>query len=133
MINSENPPMFEVLDETDGDVVAVRVSTGSRDGYKDLYELLVSKTEEHGTIYVYEEVPDWTGFTFLSHLHGVIPDLRYGPKFNISKYAAVGASVWSKLLFDLWFVVRPVWPVDPDRVSCNLVPYFDITGGVEHR
>ena len=69
---------------------------------------------------MYEEVPNWSFRTFLTHLHGVVPDLRYGPDFDIDRYAAVGNSRWAKLLFDWWRVVRPIWPVAPDEMR-----YFD--------
>ena len=71
---------------------------------------------------MYEEVPNWSFRTFLTHLHGVVPDLRYGPDFDIDRYAAVGNSRWAKLLFDWWRVVRPIWPVAPDEMR-----YFDST------
>ena len=114
-------PMFEVLDESRGDLVAVRVGRRTRQGYVDFYSLLAEKTEEHGTINVYEEVPNWTFSTFLSHLHGIIPDLRYGSEFDINRYAAVGDSVWAKLLFDWWRAIRPIWPVAPAQMD-----YFDV-------
>lgn len=64
----------------------------------------------------YEEVPNWSFTTLLTHLHGVIPDLRYGPDFEIGRYAAVGDSRWAKLLFDWWHVIRPIWPVAPETM-----------------
>ncbi|WP_423998248.1 STAS/SEC14 domain-containing protein [Halorubrum trapanicum] len=71
---------------------------------------------------MYEEVPNWSFRTFLTHLHGVVPDLRYGPDFDIDRYAAVSDSRWAKLLFDWWRVVQPIWPVAPDEMR-----YFDST------
>jgi hypothetical protein len=114
--------MFEVLDETNGNLVAIRVGRGTRAGYRELYSLLVNKSDQHERIHVYEEVPNWTFMTFLTHLHGVVPDLRYGPDFDIDRYAAVGDSRWAKLLFDWWRVIRPIWPVAPDEMR-----YFDST------
>ncbi|MFC4986766.1 STAS/SEC14 domain-containing protein [Saliphagus infecundisoli] len=108
--------MFEILDETEGDLVAIRVGRGTRQGYDELYSLLVQKTNEYGAVHVLEVVPDWTCSTFLSHLYGIIPDLRYGSQFTISRYAAVGDSVWAKLLFDWWKIIRPIWPVAPDQM-----------------
>ena len=90
-------------------------------GIRDFYSLLAEKTEEHGTINVYEEVPNWTFSTFLSHLHGIIPDLRYGSEFDINRYVAVGDSVWAKLLFDWWRAIRRIWPVAPAQMG-----YFDV-------
>lgn len=113
--------MFEILDETEGDLVAIRVGRGTRQGYDELYSLLVQKTDEYGAVRVLEVVPDWTCSTFLSHLYGIIPDLRYGSQFTISRYAAVGDSVWAKLLFEWWKIIRPVWPVAPDQMR-----YFEI-------
>ncbi|WP_114579602.1 STAS/SEC14 domain-containing protein [Saliphagus sp. LR7] len=113
--------MFEILDVTEGDLVAIRVGRGTRQGYDELYSLLVQKTDEYGAVRVLEVVPDWTFSTFLSHLYGIIPDLRYGSQFAISRYAAVGDSVWAKLLFEWWKIIRPVWPVAPDQMR-----YFEI-------
>ncbi|WP_435197700.1 STAS/SEC14 domain-containing protein [Natronomonas sp. EA1] len=113
--------MFEVLDETEDDLVAIRVGRGTRQGYEDLYSLLVEKSEQYGTIKVYEEVPNWTFSTFLSHLHGIVPDLRYGSDFTIARYAAVGDTRWSKLLYDWWRAVWPIWPVAPETMQ-----YFDL-------
>ncbi|MBX0297968.1 STAS/SEC14 domain-containing protein [Haloarcula nitratireducens] len=113
--------MYEVLDETDKNLVAIRVHQGTRNGYEELYSLLAAKTEQHGRIHVYEEVPGWTFSIFLTHLHGLIPDLQYGSHFNIGRYAAVGDSTWAKLLFDWWRAIRPIWPVAPDKMR-----YFEI-------
>ncbi len=114
--------MFEILDETEGDLIAIRVGRGSRKGYDELYSLLVQKTDEYGAVRVLEVVPNWTFSTFLSHVYGIIPDLRYGSQFTINRYAADGDSVWAKLLFDWWNMIRPVWPVAPDRMR-----YFEMT------
>ncbi|MWG35370.1 STAS/SEC14 domain-containing protein [Halomarina oriensis] len=108
--------MFEILDVTDENLVAVRVGRGTPKGYDELYSLLVEKTEQHGRVRVYEEVTAWTFQTFLSHFHGIAPDLRYGSGFTISRYAAIGDSPWAKLLFVLWRAIRPVWPVAPDEM-----------------
>lgn len=113
--------MFDVLDETDEDLVAIRVGRGTRRGYEDLYSLLARWTAQYGPLRVYEEVSDWSVSTFLTHLHGIIPDLRYGSSFSIDRDAAVGDSVWARLLFEWWRAIRPVWPVAPDRMR-----YFDI-------
>ena len=114
--------MFDILDETQDDVVAIRVGHGTKRGYKELYSLLAETTERYGAVNVYEEVPDRTAATFLSHLHSVIPDLRYGSDFTIHRYAATGDTRWAKLLFDWWQIVRPIWPVAPDTMR-----YFDLT------
>lgn len=108
--------MFELLEATSGDVVAVRVGAGTSTGYCELYDLLVEKTEEYGTVHVYEEGVNWTLSTYLSHLHGIVPDLREGPKFDIGRYAAVGDSRWLQLLYSQWVAIAPVWPVAPDRM-----------------
>lgn len=113
--------MFEILDATADDLIAVRVGTGSRQGYDELYSLLVDRTDEYGSLRVYEEIPGWTLGTYLSHLHGVLPDLRYGHDFDIRRYAAAGDSRWAKLLYQQWRLIRPVWPVAPDTMR-----YFDI-------
>ena len=113
--------MFEVLHETNENLIAIRVGKGTRTGYQELYSLLVEKSDQYGHIHVYEEVPNWTFGTFLTHLHGVIPDLRYGPDFDIDRYAAVGDTRWAKLLFDWWRTIRPIWPVSPDKMR-----YFDM-------
>ena len=112
--------MFEVLDATDGDVIAIRVGVGMRDGYRELYEILAEKTEEHGSVQVYEEAPGWTLGTYLSQLHGLVPDLRYGSTFDIERYAAVGDSVWAKRLYYQWKAIAPMWPVSPDEMR-----YYD--------
>lgn len=75
--------MFEVLDATEGDFIAVRVGSGSPAGYERFYSLLVERTDQYGLIRVYEEVPNWAFRTYLTHLHGIVPDLKYGPDFNI--------------------------------------------------
>jgi hypothetical protein len=111
-----SPGMFEVLDETEGDFIAVRVGSGSSAGYERFYSLLVERTEQYGSIRVYEEVPNWTVRTYLTHLHGIVPDLKYGPDFNISQYACVGDSIWAKLLYYQWRGIRPIWPVAPDNM-----------------
>ncbi len=49
----------------------------------------------------------------MSHLHGIVPDLRYGPKATIRRYACVGDTVWPKLNFYLWLLITPVWPMAP--------------------
>ena len=113
--------MFDIMDKTDEDLVAIRVGRGTRRGYEDLYSLLARRTAQYGPLRVYEEVPDWSFSTFLTHLQGIVPDLRYGSSFSIARYTAVGDSVWAKLLFEWWRAIRPVWPVDPDRMR-----YFDI-------
>jgi len=118
----DSTQMFEILDETEDDLVAIRVGRGMRQGYANLYSLLVEKTEQYGSLRLYEEVPNWMFSTFLSHLHGIVPDLRYGSDFSISRYAAGGDTMWAKLLFDWWWIVRPVWPVAPDTMR-----YFDQT------
>ncbi|RQG93471.1 STAS/SEC14 domain-containing protein [Natrarchaeobius chitinivorans] len=112
--------MFELLEATDDNVVAVGVADGTRDGYRALYELLVEKTANHGSVHLYEEVPNWTVSTFLSHYRGLIPDLRYGPKFDIGRYAAVGNSIWASALYHLWKAVAPVFPVSPGAMR-----YYD--------
>lgn len=115
MESRERPAeIFEVLDQTEDDLIAIQVRRGTREGYHELYSLLVERSEEYGSIRVYEEVPNWTGGTYLSHLHGFVPDLRYGPDFDIRQYAAVGDSAWAKLLYYQWRGIRPVWPVAPD-------------------
>lgn len=108
--------MFEVLPEPADDVVTIRVGRGSLDGYRKLYSLLRRKTEEFGRVHVYEEVTDWTALIFFTHFHGVLPDLRYGPDFDIGRYAAVGDSMWAKLLFDCWKAICPAWPVAPEEM-----------------
>ncbi|WP_221886757.1 SpoIIAA family protein [Halonotius terrestris] len=113
--------MFEVLDETNENLIAIRVGQGTRTGYQELYSLLVEKSDQYGHIHVYEEVPNWTFRTFLTHLHGVVPDLRYGPDFDIDRYAAVGDTRWAKLLFDWWYAIRPIWPVAPNEMR-----YFEV-------
>lgn len=115
--------MFEVLDETQehDDLVAIRVGWGTRRGYDELYSLLIDTTETYGAVRVYEEVPNWTLSTFLTHCRGIIPDLRDGPDFTIERYAAVGNTGWSKLLFDWWRIIRPIWPVAPEQMR-----YFDM-------
>ncbi|WP_197052518.1 SpoIIAA family protein [Halobellus rufus] len=98
------------------------MGTGSADGYREFYELLVEKTEQHGTVHVYEETTGWTLSTYLSHLHGILPDLRTGSKFNIGRYAAVGDSRWAKLLYYQWRAIMPVWPVAPNEMR-----YYDLS------
>jgi|GEM_PF-1642098 len=110
-------PMFDVLEATGENVVAVRMKDGTPGGYRAFYELLVQKTEEYGTVHVYEETTGWTLSTYLSHLHGVVPDLRTGPKFDIGRYAAVGDSGWAKLLYHQWRAIAPVWPVAPAEMQ----------------
>lgn len=106
-------PMFEMLEAPSDDVVAVRMHHGTSSGYREFYEVLVEKTNEYGSVHVYEETTGWTMTTYLSHLHGILPDLRTGPKFNIDRYAAVGDSRWAKLLYHQWRAIAPVWPVAP--------------------
>ncbi len=108
--------MFEILEATRDDVVAVRMGHGTPAGYREFYDLLVEKTDEYGTVHVYEETTGWTLATYLSHLHGIVPDLRTGPKFDIGRYAAVGDSRWAKLLYHQWRAIAPVWPVAPDEM-----------------
>lgn len=108
--------MFEVLAASSGDVVAVRMGRGSAAGYQEFYDLLVEKTREYGTVHVYEETTNWTLGTYLSHLHGVVPDLKTGPQFDIGRYAAVGDSQWAKLLYHQWRAIAPVWPVAPNEM-----------------
>lgn len=107
---------FEVLDATAGDVVAVQVGAGTPAGYDELYDPLARTTDEHGRVHVYEEAPNWTLATYLSHLHGVVPDLRDGPRFDIGRYAAVGDSRWVDLLYHQWRAVAPVRSVSPDEM-----------------
>lgn len=108
--------MFEVLEATDDDVVAVRMGSGTPTGYREFYDLLVEKTERHGTVHVYEEGANWTLSTYLSHVHGIVPDLRDGLKFDIDRYAAVGDSRWLDLLYYQWVAITPVWPVAPNEM-----------------
>mgnify|MGYP003836112831 FL=1 len=109
-------PMFEILQATRDNVVAVRMGDGTSAGYREFYNILIEKTDEFGTVHVYEETTRWSLSTYLSHLHGVIPDLRTGPKFDIGRYAAVGDSRWIKLLYYQWRAIAPVWPVSPDEM-----------------
>ncbi|MXR43061.1 STAS/SEC14 domain-containing protein [Halobaculum sp. WSA2] len=118
--------MFDVLDETEGNLVAIRIRQGTPKGYRELYSLLKEKTGKYGQIHVYEEVPNWTFRTFLTHFHGIVPDLRDGPEFDIGRYAAVGDSKWAKLLFDWWRVIRPIWPVAPEEMR-----YFELNNSEE--
>ena len=85
-------PMFELLEATGDNVVAIRVGTGTPEGYDELYDLLIEKTREHGSVHVYEETPNWTLSMYLSPLHGVVPDLRSGPQFNSHRYVQAGDS-----------------------------------------
>lgn len=105
--------MFEVLESTADDVVAIRVGAGTTDGYRALYDLLAEVTAEYGAVHVYEEVPSWTLGTCLSHVRGVVLDLLYGSDFDVDRYAAVGDSAWARLLYYQWRAVAPVWPVAP--------------------
>lgn len=109
-------PMFEVLGATGGDVVAVRMNGATPSGYRQFYDLLVEKADEYGSVHVYEEATGWTLSTYLSHLHGVLPDLRTGPKFDIERYAAVGDSRWAELLYHQWRAIAPIWPVAPNEM-----------------
>lgn len=109
-------PMFDVLEATADDVVAVRVGICTTDGFRKLYDLLTEKTAEYGTVHVYEEAPNWTLTTYLSNLRGIVPDLQQGPSFNIGRYAAVGDSRWAKLLYYQWQAITPVWPVAPGQM-----------------
>ncbi|WP_436908008.1 STAS/SEC14 domain-containing protein [Halosimplex marinum] len=115
-------PMFEVLEATSEDVVAVRMHHGTPAGYREFYDLLVEKTNEYGSVHVYEEARGWTMTTYLSHLHGIRPDLRTGPKFEIDRYAAVGDSRWAKLLYHQWRAIAPVWPVAPAEMRYYELP-----------
>jgi len=109
-------PMFEILETTRDDVVAVRMGHGTPAGYREFYDLLVEKTDEYGTVHVYEDTTGWTLGTYLSHLHGIVPDLRTRPIFDIGRYAAVGDSRWAKLLYHQWRAITPVWPVASDEM-----------------
>jgi len=100
--------MFDILEATRGDVVAVRVGRGTAIGYEEFYDLLIEKSEEHGIVHVYEEMTNWTLSTYLSHLHGIGPDLRTGPKFDIGRCAAVGDSGWAKLMYWQWRAIAPI-------------------------
>ena len=114
-------PMFDVLEATDSDVIAVRVRTCTTEGFRKLYDLLEEKTRTYGTVHVYEEAPNWTLGTYLSNLRGIIPDLRQGPLFDIGRYAAVGNSCWAKFLYYQWQAIAPVWPVSPNEMR-----YYDM-------
>ena len=108
--------MFGVLDASDDDVLAVRVGICTRDGFRELYEMLAEKSNEQGSVHLYEEAIGWTLGTYLSNLHGIVPDLRYGSTFDIERYAAVGDSVWAKALYYQWKAIAPVWPVSPNEM-----------------
>lgn len=112
--------MIELLEATSDDVIAIRVGRGSLAGYRELYEFLVEKTDEYGTVHVYGEATDWTLSAYLSNVYGIVPDLRLGPQFDIGRYAAVGDSRWAKLLYDQWRLIAPVWPVAPNEMR-----YYD--------
>ncbi|RLM91175.1 STAS/SEC14 domain-containing protein [Haloarcula sp. Atlit-7R] len=113
--------MYELLEATENNVIALQMHNGTRSGYQEFYELLSEKTSKYGAIHVYEETTDWTVWTFLTHLTGLIPDVRYGSEFAIKRYAAVGDNVWARLLYELWKVIRPLWPVAPTEMR-----YFDV-------
>lgn len=55
--------------------------------------------------------------THLSHLHGIIHDVRTGPNFDIGRYATVGDSRWAEHLYHQWRAIAPVWPVIPDEMQ----------------
>lgn len=114
--------MFDVLDASADDVVAVRVTNATGDGFRKLYELLSEKTGRHGTVHVYEEAPNWTLSTYLSNWRGIVPDLRLGSSFEIGRYAAVGDTLWAKALYDQWRAIAPIWPVSPEEMR-----YFEMT------
>lgn len=76
--------MFELLDATSDNIIAIRVGGCTRDGFRELYKLLVEKSEEYGSVHVYEEVAEWTLKTYLSNFYGIVPDLRYGATFTIA-------------------------------------------------
>ncbi|WP_433634742.1 hypothetical protein [Halomicrococcus sp. NG-SE-24] len=78
-----------MLKATADDVVAVRVGTCTTERFRKLYDLLAEKTAEYGTVHVYEEAPNWTLRTYLSNLHGIVPDLRQGSSFDIGRYSDV--------------------------------------------
>lgn len=109
-------PMFELLDATGEDVVAIRVGAGTPGGYRELYEMLSDVSDDYGIVHVYEETPDWTVRTYLSHWDGIVPDPRLGPEFDIGRYAAVGDGFWVRLLYHQWRAIAPIWPVSPDEM-----------------
>lgn len=109
-------PMFDVLEATGDDVVAVRVGTATTEGFERLYDLLSEKTARHGTVHLYEETANWTLWTYLSNYRGVLPDVRRGSSFDVGRYAAVGDSRWARLLYDQWRAIAPIWPVAPDEM-----------------
>lgn len=114
-----DPPesgMYDVLETTEDDVLTIRVGHCTADGFRELYSLLAERTEEYGSVHLYEEAPGWTLRTFLSNGYGILPDIRYGSTFDIDRYAAVGDTVWSRGLYSLWKAVGPVWPVSPDHM-----------------
>lgn len=113
-------PEFEVLHFSGGDVVAIRVGRGSRQAYAEFYRWLAQLTAHHGVIRVYEEAPGWSASTFLSHIRATVPDLRYGPNIVMDKYACIGDTMWPKLMYRLWRLTKPFWPMAPRRMR-----YYD--------
>lgn len=113
---SSPDPMFDVFKATDDNVVAIRAHKGSTEGYYKLYELLAEKTDEYGTVHVFEDLPQFTFPKYLSTVYGIIPDLRFGSTFDIGRYGWVGDSHWLTLLHYQWLAITPFWPVSPDEL-----------------
>ena len=48
--------MFDVLDETEADLIGIQVERGTKQDYYELYSLLIERSEAYSSISVYEEV-----------------------------------------------------------------------------
>lgn len=130
--------MFDVLEATNDNVIAIRAYKGTTEGYRKLYELLAKKTDEYGTVHVFEDLPDFTLPKYLSNVYGIFPDLRYGSTFDIGRYGWVGDSNWLTLLHYQWLAITPFWPVSPDELRLFRTDERDralewVRAGIDHR
>ncbi|MFB6158628.1 MAG: STAS/SEC14 domain-containing protein [Candidatus Nanohalobium sp.] len=104
--------MYKVLEESEGDLVAITVDGFTREEYEELYTYLERTYEENGSLKIYKEAEDF-GFTgFLSAYTGIIPDIKYGNSFEIDKTAVVADDFWAWTLAQMWKAVGPIWPLD---------------------
>lgn len=113
--NLKNEDMLIVLNETEGDVLAVRVNGKLTERDFDRYRMLLrEKMEMYGKVRLYFEMVDFSGWQPGSFLENALFDLVHGRKFK--KVAMVGEKDWQRWAAGL-----------ADLVKSGSVRYFPLS------
>lgn len=107
--------MYQILDQSEGNVIAVRVSGKlERDSYKELLNQLDKRISEQRPVRIIYEITDFKGWEPGAAWEDIKFDIRHNK--NIERAAIVGDTPWTKLLTAL---MRPF--------ALGEMAYFDIS------